>query len=331
VRDGVTFHAIPPATGSKWGRAWQRVVNTYRVARALEAPLYHLHDPELIPAGLRLHRQGAKVVYDVHEDAVVEARTQLRARPLDAHILSNTWRLYEAVARRTLDGFVAVTDDIAAKFPADRRVVVTNYPVLEEFAAVEAAPGGEPGRLVHAGMVSRVRGLFEMLEALARLPADVPIRVDLIGSFFPPAVQAEAERHPGWARVRFGGWVGRQEAVRHLAAAQAGLVFFHPERDHLTAQPNKLFEYMAAGLPVIASNFPAWRTVIEGGRCGLAVDPLDPAAIAAAMRWMYEHPEEARAMGANGRRLVRERYNWDVEAAKLLAFYRQLLRMPNGE
>jgi len=80
--------------------------------------------------------------------------------------------------------------------------------------------------------------------------------------------------------------------------------------------PNKLFEYMASGKPVVASNFPEMRRIIEEGRCGLLVDPTDPGDIARAVLYLLEHPQEAEEMGRRGRKLVEERYNWeDMEKA----------------
>lgn len=326
-RDGVRFHAIPRATGSKWAQAWQRLAHTYRIAKALEADLYHFHDPELVPVGVLLRAQGARVVYDVHEDAPVETLTQMKARPVDARILSTIYTVYEAVARLTLSGFVIAWPGIEERFPADRRTILSNYPVLSEFAGLDAAPpppAEGPPRLFYAGGISRVRGLFEMLDALALLPADVPARMDLLGKFQPAALLEEARRHPGWARVDYQGWCERDELVARMAVARVGLVLFHPERDHLIAEPNKLFEYMAAGRPVVASDFPHYRRIVEEAGCGLLVDPLDPEAIARAVRWMLDHPDEAREMGEKGRRLIREKYHWEAEGRRLVAFYAQL-------
>ena len=82
---------------------------------------------------------------------------------------------------------------------------------------------------------------------------------------------------------------------------------------------------MAAGLPVVASDFPLWKEIVEGNRCGITVDPLDPKAIARAIEYLLTHPEEARRMGENGRRAVEEKYNWGKEAEKLVRLYRNLL------
>jgi glycosyltransferase involved in cell wall biosynthesis len=99
----------------------------------------------------------------------------------------------------------------------------------------------------------------------------------------------------------------------------------HPVINYLDALPVKMFEYMAAGIPVIASDFPLWREIVLGNQCGLCVDPMDPASIAKAIDYLMLHFDEARQMGENGRRAVLARYNWSVEEAKLLSYYKNLL------
>ncbi len=83
---------------------------------------------------------------------------------------------------------------------------------------------------------------------------------------------------------------------------------------------------MLVGLPVVASNFPLYQEVVESHRCGLTVDPTRPEEIARAMEYLIEHPQEAQQMGANGRRAVLERYNWEKESRKLLQIYDTVLK-----
>jgi glycosyltransferase involved in cell wall biosynthesis len=110
-----------------------------------------------------------------------------------------------------------------------------------------------------------------------------------------------------------------------LLRARIGLILFNPLPNHQDpVRSRKLFEYMAAGLPVVASDFPRWRELVCRVGCGLVVDPLDPAAIAAAIEHLLRHPGEAEEMGARGRAAVEARFNWRVEASNLLAFYRVL-------
>jgi glycosyltransferase involved in cell wall biosynthesis len=109
-----------------------------------------------------------------------------------------------------------------------------------------------------------------------------------------------------------------------LARSKAGIVTFLPAPNHIDAQPNKVFEYMSAGVPVIASHFPLWREIVEGNQCGLCVDPHEPEQIAEAIDYLLGHPDEARRMGENGMRAVQDRYNWAIEERKLRKFYEGL-------
>ena len=98
-----------------------------------------------------------------------------------------------------------------------------------------------------------------------------------------------------------------------------GIITYLPYPNNTSCLPNKLFDYMLMGLPVVASDFPLYREVVEPNHCGLTVDPTRPEEIARAMEYLIEHPHEARQMGENGRRAVLEKYNWEKESRKLSA------------
>ncbi len=165
----------------------------------------------------------------------------------------------------------------------------------------------------------------EILEAMTLLPRHLNARLKIAGIFSPVDLENEARKSPGWDRIDFLGWQAHEDAMAMLKEARVGIVLFHPIPNHMEAQPNKLFEYMSVGLPVVTSNFPLWRRVIEETQCGLVADPLNPKAIADAIQWLFEHPVEAEEMGKRGQQAIREQYNWDAEARKLLKFYERIM------
>jgi glycosyltransferase involved in cell wall biosynthesis len=325
--DGVTFHEInAPRDVGRMRRLWIRQWSALRACRRVSADLYHFHDPELIPLGLLLKLGGARVVYDVHEDTPREARTLYRDRPSFALLLSAVWLLLEAVAKRTLDAFVCATPTIAANFPAERTIIAHNFPLVEEFPPELDEDRKMSGGilLIYAGVITAARGIREMVRAVGLLPGTVDVTLVLLGEFASPELEAETRDLAGWKAVRFLGWQPRDRLLEELAAAHVGLVLFHPEPDHMDALPNKLFEYMAAGLAIVASDFPLWRSILARTRAGVTASALEPAAIAGRLLELIQDPASVAAMGRAGREAVRSELNWEPEGRRLVALYARL-------
>jgi glycosyltransferase involved in cell wall biosynthesis len=295
-----------------------------RVALQLDAEVYQLHDPELIPAGLQLKRRGKRVVFDSHEDIPAQLLAKPYLGPLARRALSSAFAAYQRYAFRRFDGLIAATPYIRTRLERihSNTVDVNNYPVLEEFGVT---PDWDRKRMevCYVGSISAIRGIRELVRACELL--QTPARLSLVGRFAEPALERELADHPGWQRVDAHGHLDRAGVQGAMGRAMAGLVTLHPVVNYLDALPVKMFEYMAAGLPVIASRFPLWQDIVEGNGCGLCVDPEDPLAIAAAIDHLCRHPHIARRMGENGRRAVHTRYHWGSEADKLGAFYERLL------
>jgi glycosyltransferase involved in cell wall biosynthesis len=126
--------------------------------------------------------------------------------------------------------------------------------------------------------------------------------------------------------MNYRGVIARTEVGAVMARSRVGIVTFLPAVSHIKALPNKLFEYMSAGIPVVASDFPLWREIVEATGSGLCVNPADPAAIAAAIDRLAEDAEFGEACGRNGAQAVAGEYNWSAQAQKLLDLYQQLQR-----
>lgn len=304
----------------------------WRQARTTRAPVYHFHEGDMIPALLlvKLARgSDVKVIYDAHEDLPRQVRSRCVSVGLRwlAPVVGSVYGFTDWLAKRCFDGFVCATPTIAEKFPPGRTVTVCNYPKLDEFPPPDAqTPYAErPRDVVYAGGISKIRGVFEMVRAMELLPGELSqTRLNLAGEFGSPALREQAAALPAWPRVVEHGYLGRDEIAALYGRSRVGLVLLHPRVNYLDALPVKLFEYMAAGLPVVASDFPLWRRIVEEAGCGLLVDPLDPRAVADAMAWLLTHPQEAEAMGRRGREAVERQYNWGTQAEELLGLYRRL-------
>lgn len=301
----------------------------YRRVRALRADIYHFHDPELIFAGILLQRRGAKVVYDVHENLPHQVLTKEWLPPRSRPVVARGAEWVEQKAARYMNAIVAATPAIARRFPAAKVVVVQNFPLRDELIQGASVPYAQRDYAVgYVGGLTSIRGAREIVQAIALVQSVHTPVLEVAGTFYPQSLQQELETTGGWRRVRYHGLLSRTQVAELLGRVRAGIVTFHPVPNHIEAQPNKLFEYLSAGIPVIASDFPLWRQLIGEPPCGLLVNPLDPAAIANAIDWIFTHPTEAEQMGRYGRAMVEERYNWDAEAEKLLALYERLAGLP---
>ena len=132
------------------------------------------------------------------------------------------------------------------------------------------------------------------------------------------------QEHPGWRHAEFLGSLDRPALAELLADSTIGVVLFLPEPNHVKSQPTKMFEYMAAGLPVLASDYPLWRELVLPAGAGRVVDPLDVEAIVREATFLLDHPSERAQMGRQGRRLVETTRNWRIEGERLVRFYDDL-------
>lgn len=309
--------------GGRFSRMTHVVARMFKKARECDADVYHLHDPELIPAGLKLKRLGKKVIFDSHEDVPRQILSKPYLNPFLLSIIAGIYSVYERYACRKLDGIIAATPFIRDKFLKinTKTVDVNNFPLIGEFDA--AVPWGKKrNEVCYVGGLAAIRGIRELVQACGLLKTSA--RLNLAGSFSEALVESEVKTNPGWLRANEMGFVDRLGVRDVLSRSMAGLVTLHPTINYLDSFPVKMFEYMAAGIPVIASNFLLWRQIVEDNECGLCVDPLDPEAIAGAIDYLVQNPDLARKMGDNGRRAVLEKYNWSIEGQKLLNFYKTL-------
>ncbi len=329
-----------------WLHAW-------RGLNRLRPDVVHCHDFDTLPPGwlwAKLHRRP--VIYDAHEYYTELQRPRLRG--LAGKVLLPLIGAAEQALSRSAAAVVTVDERIASRYHNRRVVIIGHYPPADfaPSAARSVPPGGfaqtsQSGEsshhasrithhasptLVYAGRFSTDRGMLIIAAALQRLAAQgLRPRLRLLGTWTNPAEeQAFWQAMAGLeAQVDMVGWAPYEQVPAHLASADVALAVLQPIERYVAALPVKLFEYMACGLPVVVSDFPANRAVVAHADCGILVDPGDAAEVAAAIARLLTNPAEARRLGDNGRRAFASQYNWQALEQRLLALYGALSRQGN--
>jgi glycosyltransferase involved in cell wall biosynthesis len=324
VIDGVQIMGIKTPKNRK-ERMLKTTKQLYRRALDCDADIYHFHDPELIPVGLLLKRKGKKVIYDAHEDVPRDIISKAWIPKVFRGLVGKSVEIIENYAAKRFDSIITATPFIRNRFSYinSYTVDINNYPLLSELHMPEVDWGKKEKVVCHLGSIGRIRGINEMVDAIGKTDH----HLILAGKFASSTERDMVLKKPGWKQVIEMGYVDRSAVKEVLARSMAGLVLFYPEPNHINSQPNKMFEYMSAGIPVIASNFPLWKEIIEGNNCGICVDPFNVDEIADAINRILKNPQMAQQMGENGRKAVEDKYNWEHEAPKLIKIYEDLIVM----
>lgn len=306
----------------------------YRRAAALKADAYHANefDSWLVAMALKWRRKSL-AIFDVHEFYVSGFADTRFSGPVAAVVTALLKWTYKVFAPRT-DAIILANRYIRQEFEG----IDGNYVLVENFGtpALQGARDsaesrrqvGEPFRLVHVGLLSRDRGSMHMLD-LVRQIDDPALKLDLIGKTVDMSnaeMKAEIDARGLADAVSIVDWLPVDELYARLNSADAGIILFMGDSTtNIYGLPHKLFDYMGAALPVLTlRNSRYIASIVEEQEAGLVVDGEAASGLSEAVKKLMNDPAEAARLGANGRKAVTERYNWDREAERLVELYHDL-------
>lgn len=316
--------------GVKRRNRWKRLITGYELyKRAIKsnADIFHFHDPELLPWGVRIHQKtGKPVIYDAHEDLPKQIYTKPWIPAFLRGIVSKLVKVIEKGLAKRLSAVVTVTESIEECFKdagVKRVQLIKNYPL---FVPSVKKLDDEVNRILYVGGISYLRGYKEMVKMMDYLPAHLNAELHLIG---PLQFIKEEDRNVEELRkkrIYLHGRIPFQEVQKWYAKGKIGLVCLHPVENYLHSLPIKLFEYMSMGLPQIVTDIPLWRELIESSESGLLVDAYNPKEIAEKVAQILEDRELYQRLSANSRKAYEEKFNWETEEKRLFELYEELLQ-----
>jgi glycosyltransferase involved in cell wall biosynthesis len=302
--------------------------HAFVLAMGLRADLYHLHDPELLPWGQLLRLFGKKVVFDMHENlpgAILDKGwlPHIVRRPLSLAVVVLEWMLLIGMP------IIFAEDSYVKHYSRSRKsAVVLNMPLLDELRSIRVPARPEP-TIGYFGAVSHLRGSIVLIEALKLLKEQgCHAGLELIGPI------QDAHRREigdlvqtyGLQRVNVRGYMEAHQGWEIMAGCTLGTALLAPVPNYMGSYPTKIFEYMCLGIPVLSSDFPLYKTIVEELKCGYCIDPRSPQDVANAIRRLIDDPALAHSLGENGRAAVAKHFNWSNELEKLEGLYRRVLK-----
>ncbi|MBU4599608.1 MAG: glycosyltransferase [Proteobacteria bacterium] len=317
-----------PAYSSRFLRFVRLPIIFFRALKD-NANIYHLHNPDCLPLAFALRLLGKKVVYDIHED--------FKNKIMIKHWIPKPFR-------KIISQFISTLEMVGARF--FNATIVTELPVFKRLKGnitlLENAPISRGPliwrarraseiiknenlfRIIYIGVISKERGILEMLKVLNMLNDSIPARMWLLGTFENSKIFRTAAMATGWEYVDYLGQQSAEIAYGYVIKSDVGMATIHDVGGHRHTSINKIFEYMLFGLPFIASDFPKWREMLNGVEAGYWVDPINCDQIYEHILKIASDKTLKERLGANGKEFIVNQFNWERESKKLLNIYKKL-------
>lgn len=325
VKNAVSIISVAGLLNSRVKRIIKSSKIMFNKALEIDAEIYHLHDPELLPLARKLKRKGKKVIFDSHEDVCGNILRKQWIPKIIRPIVFFIFKCYSNFVFSKLDYLIGVTPHLVEKLKISnpRTEIITNYPLLNlEDNNIERSTYNTKS-FCFAGGITEQWNHQTILSALEDLDATY----DLMGRA-EPGYLSKLQKSNSWDKVKYHELIPQQKVMEILSSCSVGLAMLDYSENTGgkigTLGNTKLFEYMQAGLPVICTDFLLWKEIIEKWNCGICIPPGDTIPLKEAMQRMIDNPDTAEEMGRNGKRAVLEEFNWGIEERKLLKLYKQL-------
>ncbi len=298
------------------------------------ASVYHFHDPELlilVPI-IKLFK-GSKIIYDVHEHYLLAIMDKSWIPSIFRLLIKNIFSLLERLMLLGIDRIIYPTEKVGERYKKrkiENAVRIENVPLNDIFQKTPLPFNKRENRILFLGVVASIRGVTELIKAFSKIEnAHKNYKLHFVGRFIDRTFEIEIHRLIKDLKLEkfviIRPQIPYNEIVSELYMSKIGIVTYLPYGNNKVGLPNKIFEYMAGGLAIIASNFEGYKKILDPVNCGICVDPTNIEEISNAMKLIIGNPKKAERMSKNSRRAYLEKYNWQKEEQKLFDLYETLI------
>lgn len=326
-------------------------INLIKKALKLQCDVYHCHGDLILVGSIIKILSGKKIVYDVHDDYPSLHSYSSNLSDDVKPLLKFMIYLKERFLTKFADYVITVNNTLKQKFVnrGKSTLILYNSPLTKSYNESHPKKSNkslsrellkklsklkrqaQTKLVVYEGKIGNDRGLKQLLQALLITKKKIPnVKLLIVGNIAGEDQKVWVENFLRKNKLEdtiiITSWVGIQDVPKYLGYGDVGVILFQPTSyNNIIGLPNKLFDYMAAKLPVVASNFPEMQKAVKGNGCGICVDPTDPSEIARALvELLAKNPAKARAMGLKGYKMMKTKYGWQLQEQKLVEFYKNI-------
>lgn len=296
--------------------------------------LIHIHDLPLAKIGNSWSKKlNIPVVLDLHENWPALLKEAVHANTFLGKLLSWNWKweAYEKEMVAQSSAIITVCEEMKQRIspfsPINEKLFVyQNVPkVKAEFLNNNYIPATNQIKLVYLGGINKNRGIQTLIKAMSLLPKSVEMHLSIIGSgSFLDQLKIQVKKYKLKDRVEFLGFLNQEKAFQKLKEHHLAVVPHYRSVQTDNSSPNKLYQYMMIGLPVISSNCSSLVRIIDQYSCGLYYQDKSPQDLANKLQQIANNPSKLLTYSKNGHRAVIQEKNIDNENPNLLKAYRWL-------
>ena len=325
VKNGVSIIDVGAKTSGRFFRMTTSVKKVFEKAKELDSDIYHFHDSELIPTGLKLKNLGKKVIFDIHENIDLQILEKNWIPLIFRKLISYIYRKYEDYVCKKYDLLIVPQEAMYKKYnKLSKTIVISNFPKKTNKLNLKLKKLNKYN-LLYSGAISESRGLFNMLNLIEELNLiDNKYRLTLAGIISLDLLE-KSKLHKGWKHTEYLGILTKEEIQEVYARNSIGLILFNNVGQYFMAYSLKLFEYMQNGMFVVIPNFGDWINFNNSFNVGINVNTTDSKMIAKQIHAL--NVKQMTQIGEGNMQKVDKYFSWDSQEIKLFKIYEEVINV----